>query len=146
MIPLFPDAFPEGVMPVKTVEEVFEQADYVSVHVPSLPETRGMINLNLFSRMKKSAAFINCSRGDVVNEEDLFKALSEGMIRTAGIDVFVDEPAGKENPLFALDNIIVTPHSAAMTQESMDRMGLHAAMGIHDVLSGNKPQWAVNIL
>ena len=140
------DAFPEGVMPVKTVEEVFEQADYVSVHVPSLPETRGMINLNLFSRMKKSAAFINCSRGDVVNEEDLFKALSEGMIRTAGIDVFVDEPAAKENPLFALDNIIVTPHSAAMTQESMDRMGLHAAMGIHDVLSGNKPQWAVNIL
>ena len=140
------DAFPEDVMPVKTVEEVFEQADYVSVHVPSLPETRGMININLFSRMKKSAAFINCSRGDVVNEEDLFKALSEGMIRTAGIDVFANEPAAKENPLFALDNIIVTPHSAALTQESMDRMGLHAAMGIHDVLSGNKPQWAVNIL
>ena len=141
-----PEAFPEYVSPVKTAEEVFEQADYVSIHVPSLPETRGMVSLNLLSRMKKSAVLINCARGDVVNEEDLFKALSEGKIRAAGLDVFAEEPAMKDHPLFTLDNIIITPHSAALTQESMDRMGLHAAMGIHDVLSGKKPEWAVNKL
>ena len=139
-------AFPADVEQAATMEDVFKKADYVSVHVPSLPETHGIINLRLFSMMKKTAAFINCSRGDVVNERDLFTALSEGMIRTAGIDVFCDEPALMKNPLFTLDNIIVTPHSAAMTAESMDRMGLHAAMGIHDVLSGNKPKWAVNEL
>ena len=144
--PFAKDGVISCVTSVKSVEEVFSQADYVSLHIPSLPETRGMINMRLFSLMKKSAAFINCSRGDLVNEADLYKALTEGVIRSAGIEVFVEEPAKADNPLFTLKNIIVTPHSAALTQESMDRMGLHAAMGIDDVFNGKVPQWAVNMV
>ncbi len=138
------DKFLSCVTPVKTVEEVFEQADYVSLHAPCLPQTRGMVNMSLLSRMKKTAVLINCARGEIVNEADLYKALSEGIIRAAGIEVFVEEPAKADNPLFTLDNVIVTPHSAALTQESMDRMGLHAAMGIDDALQGKAPQWPVN--
>jgi len=91
--------------------------------------------------MKPSAYLINCARGDLVIEEDLYQALKEGKIKGAAVDVLRKEPPDKNNPLFALNNFIVTPHSAALTKESMDRMGLHAAMGIHAVLSGGyKPE------
>jgi D-3-phosphoglycerate dehydrogenase len=138
------DKYPAHVTPCACVEEVFEQADYVSLHVPSTPQTNGMVDYALISLMKKEACLINCARGEVVNEADLYKALSEGIIKGAALDVFRVEPASAGNPLFTLGNIIVTPHNAALTQESMDRMGLHAAQGIHAALSGQKPQWAVN--
>jgi D-3-phosphoglycerate dehydrogenase len=94
--------------------------------------------------MKKSAFLVNCSRGEIVNEADLYEALKSGVIRGAAVDVLNAEPPAKDNPLFSLSNLLVTPHSAALTQESMDRMGLHAAMGIHAALSGESPEWAIN--
>ncbi len=123
---------------------MFETADYISLHLPSNVQTNGLVNLSLLNRMKKDACLINCARGEVLVEEDLYKVLSQGRIKAAALDVFRQEPAGSGHPLFTLKNIIVSPHNAALTQESMDRMGLHAAMGIHSVLSGEKPQWAVN--
>ena len=138
------DNYPEHVTPAASAEEVFEQADYVSLHIPSSPQTDGMVNYALLSHMKKSAYFINGARGEVVNEADLLRVLTEGLISGAALDVFAKEPASADNPLFKLDNVIVTPHCASNTQESMDRMGLHAAEGIHAVLSGQKPRWVVN--
>ena len=73
----------------------------------------------------------------------MFTALKEGVIAGAGLDVFKEEPADKENPLFSLENVIVSPHNAALTYEAMDRMGLHAAQGIDEVLQGKKITWAV---
>ena len=103
-----------------------------------------MVNKELLLKMKPSAYLINCARGELVNEADLYEVLRNKQIAGAATDVFAAEPPAADSPLFTLDNLAVTPHSAALTQESMDRMGLHAAMGIHAVLSGEKPEWCVN--
>lgn len=123
---------------------VFKNADIISLHLPSTPETKGRVGKSEFEMMKSTAIFINCARGDIVNETELINALQQKKIAGAALDVFNQEPPAKENPLLKLDNVIVTPHNAALTQESMDRMGLHAAIGIDEVLSGKKPSWAVN--
>jgi D-3-phosphoglycerate dehydrogenase len=125
-------------------EEVFKNADFVSVHMPLTAETKNSINLNAFKLMKPSAYFINAARGEIVVEKDLIKALNDKLIRGAGIDVFAPEPPLPENPLLKMKNVIMTPHNASMTQEAMDRMGLHAALCIDEVLSGKKPSWPVN--
>lgn len=137
------DKYPAGVES-SSIDEIFATADIVTMHVPSTPETRGMLNAELIGKMKSSALLINCARGDLVVEKDLYEALKNKTIAGAATDVFVSEPPAKDCPLFELDNLIMTPHSAALTQESMDRMGLHAAMGIHSVLSGETPDWPVN--
>lgn len=137
------DKYPAGVE-VSSVDDIFANADIVTMHVPSTQETRGMLNAELIGKMKSSALLINCARGDLVVEKDLYEALKNKTIAGAATDVFVSEPPAKDCPLFELDNLIMTPHSAALTQESMDRMGLHAAMGIHSVLSGETPDWPVN--
>ncbi len=137
------EKFPAGVVPA-TVEEIFSQADFVTLHIPATPETKGMVNAGLLGKMKKTAFLVNCARGEVMNEADLAEALRNQALAGAALDVFGVEPAKADNPLFKLDNVIVTPHNAALTAESMDRMGLHAAMGIHAALSGQKPEWPVN--
>jgi D-3-phosphoglycerate dehydrogenase len=123
---------------------VFKNADFVSLHLPSTPETKGRVGKKEFEMMKSTAVLVNCARGDVVNETEMIEALQQNKIAGAALDVFAQEPPAKENPLFQMDNVVVTPHNAALTQESMDRMGLHAAMGIDEVLSGKKPSWPVN--
>jgi D-3-phosphoglycerate dehydrogenase len=125
-------------------EELFRRADVVSLHVPATPETRGSVGMAEFRLMKPGAFFINTARGEIVVEEDLVTALQDGLFRGAGLDVFAEEPPAPDHPLLAMDQVIVTPHNAALTQEAMDRMGLHAAMGIVDVLEGREPQWPVN--
>ena len=129
---------------VSSIEEAFQRADFVSLHLPAIPQTKGMVNAKLFSLMKPTAFFINAARGELVVEEDLVAALKNKKIAGAALDVFRDEPPAKDNPLFALDNVMVTPHSAALTKECTTRMALHAAMGIDDVLSGRVPKWPVN--
>lgn len=137
------EKYPQGVEPA-TVEEIFTSADFVTLHIPATPQTKGMVNKDLLRKMKPSAYLINCARGELVNEADLYDVLKNKQIAGAAVDVFTAEPPAADSPLFTLDNLSVTPHSAALTQESMDRMGLHAAMGIHAVLSSEKPEWCVN--
>jgi len=141
---LKPENVPEGVTLVDSNEEVFKQADFVSLHTPATPETKRSVGMTQFKMMKKSAFLINASRGEVVNEEDLIAALEQGEIKGAGLDVFEQEPPAKDNKLLAMKNVIPTPHNAALTQEAMDRMGLHAAMGIVDVMNGKTPEWQIN--
>lgn len=128
-----------------TMEEIFGQSDIVSLHMPSTPETRGVVDRRLLGLMKPSAYLINAARGDIVNEADLLAALQQKKIAGAGLDVFLDEPPAQDNPLFQLESVTVTPHNAALTAETTDRMGLHAAMGIDEVLSGRRPSWPVVI-
>jgi D-3-phosphoglycerate dehydrogenase len=94
--------------------------------------------------MKSTAFLINTARGEIVNEADLIAALQGKIIAGAGLDVYAQEPPGKDNPLLQLDNVIVTPHNAALTKECAIRTAVHAAMGIDDVLSGRTPRWPVN--
>ena len=138
------EKFPEYFTKVDSVEAVFKQSDFVSLNVPATPETRKMVNKSLISIMKPTAYLINCARGEIMDEADLYNSLKNSVIAGAAIDVFDQEPPKADNPLFGLDNIIVSPHNAALTKEAMDRMGLHAAMGIDAVLSGNTPEWPAN--
>ncbi|MCL2380086.1 MAG: hydroxyacid dehydrogenase [Treponema sp.] len=125
---------------------VFAQADFVSLHLPATAHTKGMIGKDYFQAMKPGAFFINAARGEVVNETELREALASRRIAGAALDVFDPEPPLADNPLYSLDNVILTPHNAALTKEAMIRMALHAAMGIDDVLSGRPPKWPFNRL
>ena len=126
-----------------TIEETIKDADYISLHMPSTKENKRFFDKKYFDLMKNSACIINCARGEILNEDDLLIAIENNEIAGAGLDVFEIEPPLANNPLFKLDNVIVTPHNAALTTESKDRMGLHAAIGIDEVLSGKKISYPV---
>ena len=137
-------AAPEYVEKIGSLDEVLERADFVSLHVPFTPQTRHLIGAREFALMKRTAYFVNVSRGEVVDEAALIAALSNGTIAGAALDVFEVEPPSCEHPLFALQNVIVTPHSAALTVEATQRMSLHAAQCIDQVLRGETPAWPLN--
>jgi D-3-phosphoglycerate dehydrogenase len=127
-------------------DQVFRNSDFVSVHLPLLDSTRGIIGMNEFQMMKRSAYFINGARGAVVKEADLIRTLQDGVISGAGLDVYEQEPPLKDNPLFAMENTVVTPHMAAHSHDAMVKMATHAAQGIIEVLQGHQPSWPMNIL
>lgn len=129
---------------VATIPEILTAADFVTLHVPSNPETKGMIGEAQFKMMKRSAFLINCARGPVVDEAALVKALKDGTIAGAGLDVFDPEPPMADNPLFGLPNVVLSPHSAGLTVECVIRMATHAAQAIVDVLEGRRPEGIIN--
>ncbi len=134
----------DGIETVGNLQELCGRADFLSLHLPATPQTRHLIGARELGWMKASAHLINAARGDIVDEIALLEALQNGQIAGAALDVFQTEPPAPHHPLWALDNVLVTPHSAALTTEAMERMALDAARGIHDVLSGQRPQWPVN--
>lgn len=119
-----------------SLDALLEQSDTVSLHVPLTLETRGMIGAQALARMKPGAVLINCSRGGIVDEDALYQALTDGHLSAAGLDVFAQEPASASHPLFTLDNVIATPHCAALTWESAQTMSQKTAEGILAVLAG----------
>jgi len=125
-------------------DQVFQEGDFVSLHLPLNPQTRELIRLKEFKTMKKTAFFINCARGPIAREPDLVEALQRGFIAGAGLDVYSITPPPRENPLLAMDNTIVTPHYAAHTRESIVNMATQAAQGVIEVLTNQTPTWAVN--
>jgi len=126
------------------LDQVIRSADFLSLHVPSVPATRNMIGTRELSIMKPNSYLINTARGDVVDNDALFLALRERRLAGAAVDVFVGEVPDMDNPLLHLSNIIVTPHTAAFTKESVERMSLFAAIGVDEVLSGKQPTNPVN--
>jgi D-3-phosphoglycerate dehydrogenase len=143
--PLVPrEAMEKAGARVATIPEILTAADFVTLHVPSNPETKGMIGEAQFKMMKRSAFLINCARGPVVDEAALVKALKDGTIAGAGLDVFDPEPPMADNPLFGLPNVVLSPHSAGLTVECVIRMATHAAQAIVDVLEGRRPEGIIN--
>lgn len=128
----------------ESIENVLKNADFVSLHLPANDTTMGLIDKIRLLKMKPSAYLINVARGGIVRENDLIEILSEKRIAGAALDVFAEEPPSPSNPLLKLDNVTVTPHNAALTRECMDRMAVHAAQGIDEVLAGRTPTWPVN--
>ncbi len=136
-------------VPIKLLssrEELFQQSDFISLHLPSLPSTRGSIGLKEFQQMKNSAVFINCSRGDIIVEADLITALNSGEIRGAGLDVFASEPYDYSSPLLSMPQIVATPHMAGSTDQATRRCGLTTAKGIVEVLTGQPISFPANRL
>lgn len=135
---------PEYIEIMPSAGEVFSKADAVSLHIPLTKGTKNIVNKELLNKMKPASFLINCARGGIVNEEDLYQALKENVIAGAAMDVFEREPADPKNKLFTLDNFIASPHNAGLTYEAGEAMALSAAEAIHDVLSGRKPKYPVN--
>ncbi|QOR94983.1 hydroxyacid dehydrogenase [Thermosphaera chiliense] len=113
-----------------SIEELLKRSDIVTIHVPLLPETRHMINEQRLRLMKKTAILINTSRGAVVDTAALVKALSEGWIAGAGLDVFEEEPLPRDHPLTKLENVVLTPHIGASTKEAQEKAGIEVARKI----------------
>ena len=105
----------------RELPELLAESDIVSLHLPLGPETEGLIDAAALARMKRGAVFINTARGGLVNQEALIEALHSGQLCGAGLDVFEDEPVGAGDPLFAMDNVVLQPHVAWLTQETLGR-------------------------
>lgn len=137
-------AFPTEMEWAEDWRAVMRSCDVVSLHLPLTADTRGMIDIEALRLMKPTALLINCARGEVVKEADLVQALRDRVIAGAGVDVYDPDPPPADHPLFAFDNVIVTPHTAAHTHEAMRNMAVQAAQGIVEVLSGKVPTWPAN--
>ena len=117
------------------LDTLLKESDYISLHIPRTEETQHILNKDAFAKMKDNVVIINCARGGVVDENALYEAISSGKVRIACVDVFETEPA-KENKLFDLDQVIVTPHIGAQTKEGQTRAGTQVAELVRDVLKG----------
>ncbi|RPJ45384.1 MAG: hydroxyacid dehydrogenase [Betaproteobacteria bacterium] len=129
-------ALPAGMAFEPDLNRLLERVDIVSLHCPLTEATRGMMGAAQFARMKPGALLINTARGPVVDEPALVDALKSGHLAGAGLDTFAVEPPDPANPLFALPNVLVTPHIAAATTDAMVRMGTIAANNIISYLRG----------
>lgn len=126
-----------------TLDEVIENSDIISLHCPLTDATNGLVNFDFLSRMKKTAILINTSRGPVINEADLKKALDDGIIAAAGVDVLSVEPAKESNPLLSCKNCIITPHIAWASFEARSRLMSIFRSNVEAFVSG-KPVNVVN--
>lgn len=135
---------PDYITCVDDANDIFRNADYVSLHLNASPENDNFVNRERLEMMRPSACLLNFSRGSNVNEADLYEALQNHVIAGAALDVFAQEPVEQDNPLLTLENILLSPHCAALTVEAMDRMSYQGCQGIVEVLSGKKPTWCMN--
>ena len=131
---------------VKSVglDQLLEESDFVSMHTSLTPETKHMMGLEQFKKMKRTAYFINTARGELVDEMALYTALSEGLIAGAGLDVLESEPPGQDNPLLKLNNILITGHFAYYSEESREELFRWPWEEVARVLRGEWPQGLVN--
>jgi D-3-phosphoglycerate dehydrogenase len=138
------DRFRElGVDRVETVDELLAGADFLTLHVPLTPETRGLVGVETIARMRDGVRLVNAARGELVDEAALADALRSGKVAAAALDVFAEEPYA--GPLLELDNVVVTPHLAASTEEAQDRAGVIVAEQVAAALEGGVVSNAVNI-
>ena len=126
------------------LDELLAESDFVSLHAPATPETRGMFDLARFRQMKKSAYFINTARGALVNEPDLVQALREGVIAGAAIDVYTKEPVSPDDPLRTAPNCVLTPHNAFNAVEAAALMSQRSAGNVLAVMQGEIPEGTLN--
>ena len=127
---------PEELAKTVSYDELYKEADFISIHIPLTEETRHMISKEAFEKMKDGVVIINCSRGGVVDEKALLEALKNGKVKGAALDVFEVEPP-VDNELLKLDNVIGTPHIGASTKEAQARIGVAIVEKIKGFLEGN---------
>lgn len=133
-----------GAERMKTLDDLCRQADIITVHTPKNEETYGMVGQREFGLMKDGVRVINCARGGIIDEEVLYKALKSGRVASAGLDVFDQEPC-EEHKLFALDNVVLTPHLGGATQEALERVGRDIAEEVLRGLRGDLVKYPLNI-
>lgn len=129
---------------VKSIDEVYREADYISIHSPLNDSTRDMINTGAIEKMKDGVRIINCSRGPIINEKDLCCAVKSGKVKGAALDVFTKEPP-EDWAIIEMENIIVTPHLAASTKEAQIRIAQEMSEVIVDFFTKNIIRNAINV-
>jgi D-3-phosphoglycerate dehydrogenase len=127
-----------------SLDEVFANADYLTLHVGVTPQTTGFINRENLAKMKKGVRLVNCARGELIDEAALLEALKSGQVAAAALDVFREEPA-KNSPFAALDNVVLTPHTGGSTKEAQDAVGVQIAQQVVEYLTKGVFQNAVNV-
>jgi D-3-phosphoglycerate dehydrogenase / 2-oxoglutarate reductase len=134
----------ENAIQLVATDELFGQADYLTLHVGLTPQTTGIINKETIAKMKKGVRIVNCARGELIVEEALAEALKSGQVGGAALDVFHQEPL-KDSAFFALDNVILTPHIAGSTAEAQEAVGVQIALQVREYLKLGVVQNAVNL-
>lgn len=128
-----------------TLDRLYREADYISIHVPLTEQTRNLVGKDALAKMKKGAYLVNCARGGIVDEVALAEALGSGHLGGAALDVFAEEPVEADNPLLKLDNFICTPHLGASTEEAQQNVATALAEQMVDYLCNGTVRNAVNI-
>lgn len=126
------------------LEELLSRADFVTVHLPATPETKGLLSKERLALLKASTYLINTARGSVVDEEALLELLQAGKIAGAGLDVFEQEPLSREHPFMKLDNVILSPHAGALSKECVIKVAVEAVQAVLDVFAGREPKYVYN--
>jgi len=119
------------------------RADFISVHAPLTPATRGLLNAAAFAQMKQGAMVVNTARGPLIDEPALLAALDNGRLGGAALDVVTSEPLSKDSPLLGRDNLILTPHTAFYSVEALEELQTKCASDVARVLSGERPLYPV---
>ncbi len=135
----------QGAEKCHSLSELMEKAEFVSLHCPSIESTQKLIDKKALEALGPDGILINASRGAVVDESALIDALQNGMIAGAGLDVYDPEPPENDNPLFKLENVVLTPHLASFTDQGRRRMGLMVVEDVLKVLKGENPKYIANI-
>jgi D-3-phosphoglycerate dehydrogenase / 2-oxoglutarate reductase len=134
----------EGVELYSSLDQLFSQSDFISIHVPYTKETHHLVNTRLLSLMKSDSYLINTSRGSVVDEKALIEALKNDSIAGAGLDVLEKEPPSLDNPLLKFNNVITTSHSAGLNRDCERKLAIEAAQAVIDFLEGRQPKHIYN--
>ena len=127
------------------LDGAFSRADYLTVHMPMTPETKGMVNDAAFAKMKDGVRVFNCARGGIIDESALAAALKSGKVAAAGLDVYEQEPLPEDHEFRALENLNLTPHLGASTEEAQESVGVEIAEAIAEVLQGGRIRNAINM-
>lgn len=138
-----PDVIEKAGFESVSFDELYRQSDYITVHVPKIKQTIGLLDKNAFDKMKNGVMIINCARGGIVNEKDLYDAIKSGKVAGAALDVFENEPPG-DHPLLKLDTVIATPHLGASTREAQTNVAVAVADQIIKFLKEGTLMNAVN--
>jgi D-3-phosphoglycerate dehydrogenase len=139
-----PELFKAAGVESVDLDTLFKTSDYISVHAPLTPETRGMVNAAAFAKLKKGAYIVNTARGPLIDEAALIAALDSGQIGGAGLDVVAVEPLAKDSPLLGRDNVIITPHTGFYSIEALDELQSKCASDVARVLSGEKAVYPIS--
>jgi D-3-phosphoglycerate dehydrogenase len=134
-----------GVELVTETDALYREADFITVHMPVTPETRGMINSESISKMKPGVRIVNCARGEIINETDLATALESGRVAGAALDVFCTEPLPADHRFRSLPNVVLTPHLGASTEEAQEKCGIEVAEILTAFLLTGEVRNAVNL-
>jgi D-3-phosphoglycerate dehydrogenase len=139
-----PEVFKAAGVESVDFDTLLKTSDYVSVHAPLLPATRGLMNAAAFAKMKKGAYVVNTARGPLIDEPALIAALDAGQVGGAGLDVVAAEPLAKDSPLLGRDNVIISPHTAFYSIEALEELQSKCASDVARVLSGEKAVYPIS--